>query len=125
MGSGISGWSPGFLRYSTGFYGTAVTPKQQICMMRHTQGSSVDEGELSETETIWPLSFMDPELTIQRAVSPVRPGQGVPFPRQAMNQTAEYAECMNWIVEVIRRYWHVLLLGVQRDLQSVMEGNPN
>jgi hypothetical protein len=55
-------------------------PKQQICMMRHIQGSSADEDESSETETIWPMSFMDPELTIQRAISLVRPGQGVPFP---------------------------------------------
>jgi Domain of unknown function (DUF4939)/Zinc knuckle len=100
-------------------------PKQQICMMRHTQGSSAEEGESSGTETIRPLSFVDPELTIQRAPSPVRPGQGVPFPRQAMNQTAEYAECMNWVVEVVRRHWHVLPVGVQRDLQSVMEGNPS
>jgi hypothetical protein len=62
---------------------------------------------------------------IQRAPSPVRPGQGVPFLRQAMNQMAEYAERMNWIVEVIRRHWHMLPIGVQRDLQSVIEGNPN
>jgi hypothetical protein len=78
--------------------------KQQIYMMRHIQSSSMDEGKLSGTETIWPMSFVDSELMIQRAVSPARSGQGVPFLRQAMNQMSEYIECINWIVEVVRRH---------------------
>jgi hypothetical protein len=38
--------------------------KQQICMMKHTQGSFADKGESSGIETIQPLSFIDPELMI-------------------------------------------------------------
>jgi Zinc knuckle len=54
-------------------------PKQQIYIIRHTRSSSGDEGELSGTETIWPMSFIDLEVLFSGTVSPVRLGRGVPF----------------------------------------------
>jgi hypothetical protein len=68
---------------------------------------------------------MDLKVLLLGTISPIWPGQVVLFPYQAIRQTVKYAEHINWLVEVIRIYWYILPIGIQRDLQSIIERNPD
>jgi hypothetical protein len=54
-----------------------------------------DKDESLETKTIYTMSYIDLKVPLLGTISPIRLGQGVFFPRQAMRQTAEYTKCIN------------------------------
>jgi hypothetical protein len=59
-------------------------PKQQIYMMRYTRGNMEDEGKSLGIETIQATNYMDLKILLPGTISPIRLGQGVLFPQQAI-----------------------------------------